>query len=107
MEREDGKEGWGGREGKVVVVVVEEKKDWVGWQPDGDATVLGGPTFTCGVKLSRYRRATASLALGRKRLCPRTLLFPPLLPHGVLDGCSFCVLFQLSTQIKWSECTCG
>lgn len=81
MEREDGKEGWGGgREGKVVVVVVEEKKDWVGWQPDGDATVLGGPTFTCGVKLSRYRRATASLALGRKRLCPRTLLFPPSSP---------------------------
>lgn len=37
MEREDGKEREGGEGGKVVVV--EEKKAWVGWQPDGDATV--------------------------------------------------------------------
>lgn len=37
MEREDGKEGEEGEGGKVVVA--EEKKAWVGWQPDGDATV--------------------------------------------------------------------
>lgn len=38
MEREDGKEGEEGEGGKVVVVV-EDKKAWMGWQPDGDATV--------------------------------------------------------------------
>lgn len=37
VEREDGKEGEEGEGGKVAVV--EEKKAWVGWQPDGDATV--------------------------------------------------------------------
>lgn len=36
MEREDGKEG---AEGGGRKVAVEAKKAWVGWWPDGDASV--------------------------------------------------------------------
>ena len=61
MVREDGKEG---EEGRCWWWWRRREPGWVGSQMETQL-FRGGQTFRCGVKLSRYGRANASLALGR------------------------------------------
>lgn len=85
------------------MVVVEEKKAWVGWQPDGDATAPRRADLQMRREAEQVAESGCIAGSGQEGSALE-LCYPP---RGALDGCSQCVaLFQLSTQIKCSECTC-
>jgi hypothetical protein len=82
VEREDGEEGEAGEGRKVVV---EEKKAWVGWWPDGDATVPWCQSFRRRAKASRYPRETALPGSEKEGSLPENFALPP---PGALGGCN-------------------
>lgn len=75
--------------GKVAVVV--EKRAWVGWQPDGDATV----SLRTDLQMPREAEQVSELLrrqLREGRLCPGTSLFQPKEHTGLV--CCFLSTFQ-------------
>ena len=62
-----------------MVVVVEEKRAWVGWQPDGDATVPRWADLQMRREAEQVSESEC-LAGSGKELCCST--------RGAPDGCS-------------------